>query len=147
MLLSATNENFRSEAVKRIWKISSQKHRQSFFINVGPSGEETSFLTTFFGLYFSHHYTLIGPVKDMCTIVLNLCMTIVVTMIPCGDMIPALLNLWHPADRTEVLPELSTHRSLQQEEPKFLTKPRSLKRKHIHITMTNILYDNPNPIH
>ena len=26
-----------------------------FFINLVPSSEETSFLTTFYGLYFSHH--------------------------------------------------------------------------------------------
>ena len=31
--------------------------RTYFFINLVPSSEETSFLTTFYDLYFSHHYT------------------------------------------------------------------------------------------
>ena len=52
-----------------------------------------------------------------------------------------------PADRIKVLPELSTQRSLQQKEPKFLKKPRSPQKKHIHITTTNIIHDNPNCTH
>ena len=43
---------------------------------------------------------------------------------------------------TKVLPELSTQRSLQQEEPKFLMKPRSPKKKYIHITTPNIIHKN-----
>ena len=31
-------------------------HKWQFFFNLVPSGEETSFLTTFYDLYFSHHY-------------------------------------------------------------------------------------------
>ena len=43
----------------------------TFFFNVGLP-LESIFLTTIYGLYFSHHYKLHflhGPVKDMCTIV------------------------------------------------------------------------------
>ena len=35
-----------------------------FYINLVPSREETSFLTTFYGLYFSHHYTHITHYKS-----------------------------------------------------------------------------------
>ena len=35
-----------------------------FFINLVPSSEETSFLTTFYGLYFSFHYTHITHYKS-----------------------------------------------------------------------------------
>ena len=40
---------------------------QVFFINLVPSSEETSFLTTFYGLYFSHHYTHITHYKSCWT--------------------------------------------------------------------------------
>ena len=37
---------------------------QTLFFNLGPSSEETSFLTTFCDLYFSHHYTHITHYKS-----------------------------------------------------------------------------------
>ena len=38
-----------------------------FFFNLVPSSEEPSFLTTFFGLYFSHRYTHITHYKSCWT--------------------------------------------------------------------------------
>ena len=43
-----------------------------FFFNLVPSSEETSFLTTFYGLYFSHHYTHFTHYKSCWTFHTNL---------------------------------------------------------------------------
>ena len=62
-----TLKYFKCDTSTFIYTNKFNQQQSLLFFNLVPSSEETSFLTTFYGLYFSHHYTHITHYKSCWT--------------------------------------------------------------------------------